>query len=125
MCPDLWITSLLFDLNYEFINGSPLALAKSMYYASKRPSRNVNTTVLTYYYYPLSGAVKFKFLYVKAIHITSQPNSINGDVEKKLPEVLIPTIRQHSSQYHSGPLREQFRPATMSKKKLRIETYRS
>ena len=22
MCPDLWITSLLFDLNYEFINGS-------------------------------------------------------------------------------------------------------
>ena len=22
MCPDLWITSLSFDLNYEFINGS-------------------------------------------------------------------------------------------------------
>ena len=32
MCPDLWITSLLFDLNYEFTGASLLALAKSMYY---------------------------------------------------------------------------------------------
>ena len=33
MCPDLWITSLLFDLNYELLTGaSLLALAKSIYY---------------------------------------------------------------------------------------------
>ena len=33
MCPDLWITSLLFDLNMNLLTGaSLLALAKSIYY---------------------------------------------------------------------------------------------
>ena len=37
MCPDLWITSLLFDLNYDLLTGaSLLALAKSIYY--RRPN---------------------------------------------------------------------------------------
>ena len=34
MCPDLWITSLLFDLNLNLLTGaSLLALAKSIYYS--------------------------------------------------------------------------------------------
>ena len=35
MCPDLWIASLLFDLNLNLLTGaSLLALAKSIYYLS-------------------------------------------------------------------------------------------
>ena len=46
MCPDLWITSLLFDLNYEFIKGaSLLALAKSIYFAVSQYSRRSQPTV--------------------------------------------------------------------------------
>ena len=40
MCPDLWITSLLFDLNYEyFLTGaSLLPLPKSIYYLNQEYS---------------------------------------------------------------------------------------
>ena len=35
MCPDLWITSLLFDFNYLLTRASLLALAKSIYYTKR------------------------------------------------------------------------------------------
>ena len=42
MCPDLWITSLLLDLNYEFINGSFASVCEATEVSSMPESKRTD-----------------------------------------------------------------------------------
>ena len=60
-----------------------------------------------------------------SIHIRLHPNNINRDSETEIPEVWMPTIRQHDNlSPPQQPLRDQFLPLAMPTM-LWIETHQS